>query len=116
MGYMHLVSACEMCDMDWCQKASQGECETFQFHDGTHVQGPAVGEIGCDALTTRTPYCIEGSDDLYATSKVGAASQGRRRKPEKQCANAAGQAVWCKVSGAVNPEAVHHINPEAVPL
>jgi hypothetical protein len=71
---MHLLSSCDQCGVDWCQKASQGACVPFSLADGAHVLGPAVGKIGCDALTNKTPYCIAGSDDLYAAGAPAGAA------------------------------------------
>jgi hypothetical protein len=71
---MHHIDDCNVCGVDWCQKVDQGKCVTFNFNDGTHALGPGISEVGCDALADMTPYCTDGSDDIYGYSK--ATSQG----------------------------------------
>lgn len=96
---MHLIPNCDTCKNSWCEKAEQGKCINFLLNDGMHVLGPRVDKIGCDALTSRTPYCVEGSNNLYALGKTTKASKKRRDKTfdSANCESASHAAdnAWC---------------------
>ena len=66
---MHHIEDCSSCGVDWCKKVEQGECVSFSLNNGTHALGPSISEVGCDALEDTTPYCIDGSVDIYGVGK-----------------------------------------------
>ena len=71
---MHLVANCNACGSDWCKAVKRGQCVEFALNDGKHILGPNTLKMGCSALASRapyyrTPYCIAGSNDIYAVAK-----------------------------------------------
>ena len=73
---MHHVPRCAACGGNWCKKTDgKPDCVTFSFKDLQHVKGPDIGEgpneVGCDALASMTPYCLDGDDTgIFAVSKA----------------------------------------------
>ena len=97
---MHLIKNCESCGVDWCKKAEWGECVTFGLNDGTHILGPTIAKIGCDVLTSRTPYCIAGSSEIYGGVVTTAASSKENDFDSTSCVSRSPDAdtAWCMAS------------------
>ena len=73
---MVLIDNCTKCGGDWCKSTPSGErdCVSFTFNDSLHTSGGTdhrvtIDEVGCAALVSATPYCLEAGAELYAVSK-----------------------------------------------
>lgn len=100
---MHLVPNCNSCGLDWCEAVERGKCVEFDLNDGKHILGPNTLKMGCDALATnpqyyRTPFCIAGSDDIYAVAKHPPPTNSKARDFDAaSCVSTsrAADTAWC---------------------
>ena len=87
---MVAVDNCTKCGIDWCKTTASGnpDCITFTLNDTVYsIGGRAVrnkvklDDVGCDALASAIPYCLDGGPGIWAVAKRSSLPAGFTEAP-----------------------------------